>query len=150
MPVPKLGDEELPGRETLVGLEATGFGRDGGPEGGPVDLMKSAKSRRESSFAVGPRATAPGDRGAGDLGTDLGGCFAVSSGETGEIGEIGEAGEYDEVVGLTPFVGLERKPFRPLSFDRDLELAGRSGSVLVGAELRRKSASSAVSVRKRF
>lgn len=49
-----------------------------------------------------------------------------------------------DVVGLEPLVGFERKPFRPFSLVTDRDVAGRSESAPVGAELRRESASSAV------
>ena len=41
------------------------LGTDFGETSGPVERMKSAKSRKESSFVVGSRAVAPGDLGPG-------------------------------------------------------------------------------------
>ena len=133
-PVPALGDEELPGREVLVESEATRFGKGFGP----VDRRNSAISRVESSFAVGSRAIEPGVRGPGDLGTDLGAGFPFSGNETGGC---------VDVVGLVLLAGLDRRPFSPLSLFIDRDVGGRSVSGLVGAEFRKKSASSAVSVR---
>ena len=39
------------------------LGMDFAATSGPVERMKSAKSRKESSFVVGSRAVAPGDLG---------------------------------------------------------------------------------------
>jgi len=50
---------------------------------GPVDRMKSAKSRTESSFINGSRATVPGERGPGDLGTGPDEDLMVPSDELG-------------------------------------------------------------------
>ena len=124
-PAPALGDDELPGRDVLVGLEAMGLGKGEGAEGGPVDRMKSAKSRIESSLPVGSRANAPGERGPGDFGTDLGGDFSLS---------IDDVAICDGTVGLVPFGGFDRKPFKPLSFDSERDVTGRSFSALAGAE----------------
>lgn len=45
--------------------ELADLGMDFGETSGPVERMKSAKSRKESSFVVGSRAVAPGDLGPG-------------------------------------------------------------------------------------
>ena len=127
LPTPVLGDEELPGRDPLEELEARGFETKLGPAPGPVDRMKSAKSRTDSSLVVGSRAMGPGDRGPGDRGTDLGGNLLVSE---------------DKVVGLVLLMGLERRPFRPLSFVNERDVAGRSNSALAGVMFPKESASS--------
>lgn len=69
-----LGEEELPGRDCLVAFETADFGMEFGVASGPVDRMKSAKSRSESSLLVGSRGlTPPGERTTpGDLGNSLG------------------------------------------------------------------------------
>ena len=45
--------------------ELADLGIDFDETSGPVERMKSAKSRTESSFVVGSRAIAPGDLGPG-------------------------------------------------------------------------------------
>ena len=56
LPVPVIGDEELPGRDDFALLGTAGFCSVLGGTSGPVDRMKSAKSRSESSLAIGSRA----------------------------------------------------------------------------------------------
>lgn len=68
------GEEELPGLDCFVAFEAADLGIEFGEASGPVERMKSAKSRRESSLFIGSRGLAPpGERTMpGDLGSSLG------------------------------------------------------------------------------
>lgn len=137
-PVPIAGEEELDGRDLV--LDITGLGNALAVVSGPVDRMKSAKSRTESLLVDGSRGSTPGTRGLGDFGIGFDWDLMVS------------AEGFDPcviVVGLVLFMGLERKP-RPLNLVEDRESLGRSGSATGGAESRRKSARSAVPERPCF
>lgn len=101
------GEEELPGRDCLVAFETVDFGMEFGAASGPVDRMKSAKSRRESSLFVGSRGITPlGERTTpGDLGSSLGWLLGASK----------DAAPCVTALGLVPLVGLARSPLKPLS-----------------------------------
>lgn len=135
-PAPAACDEELLGREfRVVGRTALGSPLAG--VSGPVDRMKSAKSRRESSLLIGSRGSTPETRGLADF--EIGfGCALTASRE--------DFAPCVGAVGLVLLVGFERR-LRPLSLVEDLELFGRSGSSTAGAEWRRTSASSSASER---
>jgi len=135
-PAPATCDEELFGREFWV-LERTALGSPLAGVSGPVDRMKSAKSRREASLLIGSRGSTPETRGLADLGIGFGCTLTVSREDFAPC--VG-------AVGLVLLLGFERR-LRPLSLVDDLELFGRSGSSTAGAEWRRTSASSSVSER---
>lgn len=129
------GAEELPGREVLALPEVAGFCNGFGGASGPVDRIKSAKSRSESSFVMGSRAIVLGERGPAVLGIGFGCDVDVSR-------EIVEA--CVDVVGLMESTGLDRSPFRPFNLARDFDVNGCSGSTLDRVEFRKPPANSEV------
>jgi hypothetical protein len=112
------GEVELLGRDCFVEFETNDLRIKLGADSGPVDRMKSAKSRRESSRFIGSRGLAlPGVRTTpGDLGSSLGWLLGVSK----------DGGRWVIAVGLVLLVGLERKPLRPLSLAKRPAEEGRS------------------------
>ena len=112
------GEVELSDRGCFVAFEAIDFEVVFGKASGPVDRMKSAKSRKESSRFGGTRGLAPsGERTTpGDLGSSLDWPFGMSK----------NAGPCAVAEELIPLVGFERKPLRPLSLAKRPAEDGRS------------------------